>query len=222
MKTRLFLAATLLVPAISQAEPFTGPYAGVYAGYDRADDKGTGHDQGTGAINGWAQKTKPDGAQYGILGGYNWRLGSNYLIGLEGDVEGRGGNNDRSFQNHNGITDTDFTESTKLRSAASLRARIGYVFDNRAAVYATAGYASASVKRTYQTVGAVTESHSGRQSGWTAGVGADYLLTGQLAARLEYRHTDYGTDKVSADLWGEFYKQRLTEDSLRIGLTYQF
>lgn len=224
MKKPLFLAAALLIPAISQAEPFAGPYAGIYAGYGRAEDKGVGHDQATGAANGWTQKTKPDGTQYGILGGYNWRLGGNYLIGLEADFEGRSGNDDRSFQKFEGVTDTDSAASTKLRSAASLRGRIGYVFDNRAAVYATVGYAGASVKRTFYDIPVVLqkESHTTWQSGWTAGLGVDYLLTRQLAARLEVRHTDYGKDKVSANLWDESYTQRLTEDAVRVGLSYHF
>ncbi|MBK9447776.1 MAG: hypothetical protein IPO00_17750 [Betaproteobacteria bacterium] len=38
----------------------------------------------------------------------------------------------------------------------------------------------------------------------------------------EVRHTDYGTKKVDANLWGEFYKQKLSEDSIRIGLNYTF
>lgn len=224
MKKRLLLAATLLIPALSQAEPFAGPYAGIYVGYGRAEDKGIGHDQASGAFDGWKQKTTPDGAQYGILGGYNWRLGGNYLIGLEADFEGRSGNDDRSFQKFNGATDTDVAGSTRLRSAASLRGRIAYVFDKRAAVYATAGYAGASVKRTFYDIPVVSqkESHATWQSGWTAGAGVDYLLTGQLAARLEFRHTDYGKDKVSADLWNEFYRQRLTEDAVRVGLSYHF
>lgn len=224
MKKPLLLAAALLIPALSQAEPFAGPYAGIYAGYGRAEDKGVSHDQATGAANGWTQKTKPDGTQYGILGGYNWRLGGDYLIGLEADFEGRSGNGDRSFQKDNGVTDTDFAGSTKLRSAASLRGRIGYVFDNRATVYATVGYAGASVKRTFYDIPVILqkESHTAWQSGWTAGVGVDYLLTGKLAARLEIRHADYGKKKVSADLWNEFYKQRLTEDAVRVALSYQF
>lgn len=224
MKKPLILAAALLGPALSQAEPFAGPYAGIYVGYGRAEDKGIGHNQATGVRNGWAHEPKPDGAQYGLLGGYNWRLGGNYLIGIEADFEGRSGNDDRSSQKLNGVPDPDFAASTRLRSAASLRGRIGYVLDNRAAVYATAGYAGASVKRTFYDFPGVikTESHSTWQGGWTAGVGLDYLLAGNLAARLELRHTDYGKKKVEADLWSEFYKQRLTEDTVRVGLSYHF
>ena len=37
-----------------------------------------------------------------------------------------------------------------------------------------------------------------------------------------YSCTDYGTKKVDANLWGEFYKQKLSEDSIRIGLNYTF
>lgn len=122
------------------------------------------------------------------------------------------------------MADPEVAASTRLRSAASLRGRLGYVIDNRAVTYATAGYAGASVKRTWYDFPVVlqTESHTTWQSGWTAGVGVDCLLTGKLVARFEYRHTDYGREKVSADMWSEFYKQRLTEDAAQVGLSYLF
>ncbi|MBI2308037.1 MAG: porin family protein [Rhodocyclales bacterium] len=223
MKKGLLTLTALLVPLAAIAGPFDGPYVGVHLGQADARDKGVGHDQATGANDGWSQKTTPDGALYGLMGGYNWRLGGNWLVGVEADFEGRSGS-DRSFQKEDGVTDTGVAAKTQLKSAASLRGRVGYVFDNRAAVYATAGYATASVKRTWYDIpfGPQTESHTSWQDGWTAGVGVDYLLTGKIAARLEYRHTDYGTKKVSANLWDEFYKQSLTEDSVRVGLSYQF
>lgn len=222
-KQRLIALAALLVPMASFAGSFEGPYVGAYLGQADARDKGTGYDQGTGALSGWSQKTTPDSTQYGLLGGYNWRPGNGLLLGVEADYEGRSGSGNRSLQKDNGVTSTDSAERTQLKSAASLRGRVGYVFDNRIALYATAGYAAASVKRTwYDTLTPAKESHTSWQDGWTAGVGVDYLFTNKIAARLEVRHSDYGTKKVSANLWGEFYKQQLTEDSVRIGLSYQF
>jgi len=218
------LIAALMIPAAALAGPFDGPYAGAYAGHGWAEDKGVARSQITGAVNGWTQKTKPDGAQYGILGGYNWRLGGNYLIGLEADFEGRSGNDDRANQKRNGVSDPEFNATTKIKTSASLRGRLGYLVGERTLVYATAGYAAASVSRIWRDLGAppAKESHSIVQGGWTAGLGLDYALSDRLSARAEVRHTDYGKDKISANLWNESYTQRLTEDALRVGLSYHF
>lgn len=222
---RLATLGSILLPAIAfAAGPFDGPYAGIYTGHFTAEDKGVGHDRSTGAINGWTHKPEPKGFQFGLVGGYNRALDNGIVLGLEADIEGRNKNSDRDFQKHNGVTDTDFTVSSKISSAASLRARLGYQLGTQTLLYATAGYAAASVTRTMRTQFSPfnKESHSAIQGGWTAGFGLDYALSGGLSARLEYRHTDYGNKKVAANLWGEFYKQELREDAVRIGINYQF
>lgn len=219
----LFVLAALLIPATSFAEPFEGPYTGIYLGKGQAEDKGIGHDQSNGAANGWTHKPSPDSTQYGLMAGYSWRMGSKILLGLEADLEGRSGD-DGDYQKINGVTDPDFLANTRIKATASLRGRIGYVFGSQTVVYATAGYAAASVKRTFQDFSGAPEkeSHSSLQGGLAVGAGVDYRLTEKVAARLEYRYTDYGKKKVSANLWDEFYKQRLNEESIRVALSYQF
>ena len=219
---RLLVTAALLLPAVAMAEPFAGPYVGAYAGYGSAEDKGTGYWKSTGAIDGWTHKPEPKGAIFGLMGGYNWKLGNGLVVGVEADLEGRGNNSDRVSQKDDGVTDPDFQAATKIQSAASLRGRLGYIVGNRTLVFVTAGYAAASVKRTWYDMPADKESHSSIQGGWTAGLGADYVFSERLTARLEVRHTDYGSKKVDANFWGESYKQKLSEDSIRIGLNYQF
>ncbi|MFA7293663.1 MAG: outer membrane beta-barrel protein [Rhodocyclaceae bacterium] len=225
MKKRIIALVALLAllaPLASIAEPFTGPYVGAYAGYGSAEDKGKGYWQSNGAVDGWTHKPEPKGAIFGLMGGYNWKLGNGLVVGVEADLEGRGNNSDRVSQKDDGVTDPEFQVATKIQSAASLRGRLGYILGNRTLVFATAGYAAASVKRSWYDMPAEKESHTSIQGGWTAGLGADYAFSERLSARFEVRHTDYGTKKVDANLWGERYKQTLTEDSIRIGLNYQF
>jgi len=221
---RFTLLAALLVPAVSLAAPFDGPYVGAYAGYGRAEDKGIGHSQATGALTGWQHKPEPKGAIFGLMGGYNWALGNGLVLGLEADIEGRSGYGDKVSQKDDGVTDPDYKATTRIDTAASLRARIGYTVSKEALIYATAGYAHAKIKRTWYDMPFPTdkESHADDQGGWTAGFGLDYALSDKLFARVEYRHTDYGTHKVKANLWGELYKQELREDTVRIGLNYAF
>lgn len=219
----IWAVAIACVPLTSFADGFGGGYFGGVAGYAAASDKGKGFNQGESAANGWTHKVTPKGALYGLAGGYNWILDNNVLLGIEADYIGRGGSTDRSYQKLFGATDTDFAATTKLTSAASVRARLGYLFSSQALVYATAGYATAKVTRKFHDYRfAAVESHSGWQDGWSAGIGMEYLLTRSVSAGVEYRYADYGTKKVKADLWNESYKQRLHEESLRIGVSYRF
>lgn len=219
----LMALAIAFAPLSSFAEGFSGAYLGGVAGTSNAKDKGTGHNQGSATPNGWTQATHPKGILYGLMGGYNWMTGNNMLLGIEADYVGRGNDSDRSYQEFHGETVTQYAETTTLTSAASLRARVGYSFNSQALLYATAGYATAQVKRKWHD-GFLqrAESHSGRQDGWTAGIGMEYLLKKNISAGLEYRYVDYGTKKVNANFWSEQYKQRLSEESLRVSMSYRF
>ena len=221
---RFAILAACLIPATAAiaAGPFDGPYLGAYAGYGWAEDKGTGRWQNTGAANGWTHKPEPKGGLFGLAAGYNWQLANDLVLGIEADIEGRSGYDDKVSQKQNGVTFTRFKAESRIQSTASLRGRIGYLVSKQALLYATAGYAHAQVKRTWHDLPNDKESHSNAQGGWTAGLGLDYALSEQLSARLEYRHTDYGTQKLKADLWGETYKQDLSEDTVRIGVNYRF
>lgn len=216
-------AATAALSLTAAADGFSGPYAGIYAGQVQADDKGKSNFQGSGVTTGFSQKTSPEPQQYGLLGGYNWELGNNLLLGLEADYEGRSNGDDKTQQKFNGISFDD-TEATELKSAASLRGRAGYIFNQQALVYATAGYAAVEAKRTYKdTFEDVHESSTDWQDGWTAGAGVEYLINANFSTRLEYRYADYGTEEnIDVDMWDETYKQDLTEQSLRLGASYQF
>ena len=43
-----------------------------------------------------------------------------------------------------------------------------------------------------------------------------------MSAGVEYRYSDYGSEDVDANMWGEYYKQELTEESLRVSVNYLF
>jgi outer membrane immunogenic protein len=210
----------LLVPALSFAEGFTGPYIGVFTGYSWADDDG----KGSNGNENWTQNPNPRGLQLGLQGGYNWSLQNNILVGIEADYAHRGGDSDKAYYKDDGEADTDYALTSDLKASASIRARLGYLLDSTTLLYVTGGYATIDVERRnldsygYET----SESTSDWQEGWTAGVGAEYLMTSNLSGRLEYRYSDYGTENIHVDMWSEDYKQSLTEQSVRVGLSYQF
>ncbi|QKE65229.1 porin family protein [Aquipseudomonas campi] len=222
---RALLLATLLAPLPTLAAGFEGGYVGLYSGYAWAEDEGTSYSQFNNQKTGWTQETNPMGAQIGVLGGYNWPLQHNWLVGVEADYEGRIDGADSDYQEFNGVTDTNYRNTSEIKSSGSLRGRLGYLPTPDLLLFATAGYAYASVEREWednQFLGR-SESQTNGQAGWTVGAGAEYLLNDAFSARLEYRYADFGTQEgIDVDMWSEEYKQRLTEQSLRLGAAYHF
>ncbi|MCP5267730.1 MAG: porin family protein [Zoogloeaceae bacterium] len=222
LKQSLLLLASLASFNAAAASPFEGAYLGAYAGYGKAEDKGIGHWSSSGAVDGWTHQPEPRGFLLGAVGGYHWLVSDRVVLGLEADLEARSNNSDRDIQKDKGVPDPDYKATTRIKGSSSLRGRLGYRLGEQALVFFTGGYTAASVKRTWHDEPSDRESHSDIQGGWTAGFGLDYALSDKLAARIEYRHADYGTHKVTARVWGEYYQQKLTEDSLRFGLNYRF
>jgi len=133
------------------AEGFSGAYLGVYGGKAYTTDKGKEFSDGD--FSGYRQETKPEQMQYGLLAGYNFDIGNNFVLGLEADYEGRDNDEDTAFQTDDGVIDTDYDASTRIKEAGSFRARAGYVFNNPyymkspIMLYVTAGYAAVDVER---------------------------------------------------------------------------
>ena len=224
MKRALLLAA-LLTPLPTLAQGFEGAYIGLYTGYAWAKDEGTSYAQGLDVKTGWTQETNPKSAQYGALAGYNWTLADRWLVGVEADYDGRGGESDSNDQELNGTSSPLFSGTSGINASGSLRARAGYMPSNDLLLFVTGGYAYAKVEREWQTnfPTAASESSSNGQGGWTAGLGAEYLLSDRFSARLEYRYADYGTQEdLPVDMWNEKFNHRLTEQSVRLGAAYHF
>jgi outer membrane immunogenic protein len=204
------------------AEGFSGLYAGIHAGY--VDVDADGKEYFNGAPSGWAHDLSPDGGLIGGFLGFNKVLENNVLLGIEADYEFRDAT-DKNAEKFNGVTDNGFTSKARMEDAASLRARLGYVFnDSRTLAYVTAGYATAKVKTTYKNFLGNTDSNTKWHDGWVLGAGAEHFFTDNIAARAEYRYADYGDEKSNIDLPGYArYRQNLEdEQSIRVGVIYHF
>ncbi|NMG03873.1 outer membrane protein [Azoarcus taiwanensis] len=219
------IAVAAFFPAVAFANDFSGFHASAFLGAAKASDEATGYWQGTSDRSGFTHSTNPTGGLLGFAVGYNHALTDRLLVGAEVDLEARGSQRDRSFQKYKGVTETDYSVRSQLRAAASLRARLGYLVTDRTLVYVTAGYAAAHVKRTFideEMPPIERESRTRWQDGWTAGIGGQYLVRQNLSAGIEYRYSDFGTDKVRSRLWLEDYKQKLRDQSVRVSLTYHY
>ena len=87
--------------------------------------------------------------------------------------------------------------NTKVDSLVTATARLGYVFD-RALLYVDGGGAWVHNKRFFTTLGGPPFSEQDNtKSGWTVGVGLEYLITPNWSWKIEYKHFDFGTTTVS-------------------------
>jgi outer membrane immunogenic protein len=157
-------------PAAPMEEPpvntWSGPYAGVTLGYAFA---GETEDEFGNSID-------TDGFLLGGFAGYNYQVG-NIVAGAEADI----GYSWEDGSNA-GVTSESGVEG-------SLRARLGYVVSPNILLYATAGGAAKDLE-----VSGFGDSDSNTMIGWTAGAGADMMVTENIFGRVEYRYTDFGSE----------------------------
>ncbi|WP_292894413.1 outer membrane protein [Nitratireductor sp.] len=106
--------------------------------------------------------------------GYNFQNGSMVY----------GGETDIGF---NGMKAENYGVTLKAGAEGALRARLGYAITDNLLLYTTAG---AAVARVQLSQGSKKDTQT--LVGWTAGVGADAMLTDTVFARTEYRYTQFG------------------------------
>jgi outer membrane immunogenic protein len=152
---------------------WTGFYAGLNAGY------------GWGSSNWDGVPTGDFDASGPVVGG---QIGFNYqyrqaVFGVEGDL---------NWSDIKGATTVPgctpaFPCATANDWLSTVRGRVGYAFD-RLMPYATAGAAFGNVKATSPGfVGTDTT-----QTGWSAGVGLEVGIVGNVTAKAEFLHVDLG------------------------------
>lgn len=157
---------------VAPVASWAGPYAGVTVGYGFS---GTANDKTDGS------KADTKGFLGGAFVGYNYQM-DNIVIGAEGDI------------GYSGVKGDNADVSVKSGVEGSLRARLGYAVTPDILLYGTAGGAG---KRVSVTDVASGDKDSNTALGWTAGAGADIKLTEAVFGRVEYRYTDFGTDKFN-------------------------
>jgi outer membrane immunogenic protein len=130
----------------------------------------------------------------GVVAGYNYQFGSNWVVGLEGDL-GLLNASDDSIINFIDI-------STRSTWQGSISARLGVVIDEHWFAYLKTG-----VGFTNQTVDlGFNQSDRFTRTGWVVGGGLEYALPGtSWSMRLEYLHTDYGSRTFVQDVATKLY-----------------
>lgn len=171
---------------------WSGPYAGLFASYGWLNSEIT---PGT-DIHGI------DGLGLGAYAGYNYQFDNNWVAGFEGQIGGSRAKN--SFGGH----------AVKQGMEASLRARMGYAFDN-SMLYGLAGVAG-----TRAEVSDSTGSGNDTHLGWVIGAGLETMLTDRVSARVEYDYSQYGSQEYS--LGASNPNVALSGHEIKVGIGYKF
>jgi outer membrane immunogenic protein len=197
----------------------------------------------------------PDASTFGALGSTSFKDASgifgakaglngqfeNWVLGLEGDWSSLRFRQSASIFGHP-YSDpspsyfSQFDESVSSDWLATVRGRAGYAY-GRALFYGTAGLAFGNQRFSGNVLdhapfgtgnGSAPPSASGVKTGWAAGGGLDYALSGNWIVSAEYLHVDLGkldakatidTGITSADL---NFSSRLDNDIVRAGIAYKF
>jgi outer membrane immunogenic protein len=184
--------------------------------------------------------------------GYNWQVGPQWLVGIEGDWGSAGRTTTLSgflAPGTVGLTPlSNFSFALRTTWDASARARVGYLLDPALLVYATGGatWLHADVTSICDTMtpifgicapglfAPVVIAHSTTRTGWTVGGGLEAMLARNWFARAEYRYADFGSfsntnvrtsPALFAGLFNtvsETYSVRLRTHMATFGLAYKF
>jgi outer membrane immunogenic protein len=161
------------------------------------------------ATGGWGS-----GVIGGVQAGYNVQKGR-FVFGVEGDIDGTSLRAKSSTSVTRGppllligpqTVTANYSADTDW--IATFRGRIGFTSTAQTLLYATGGLAAADVRlnTAYTTVLGpgllaegtnLTASDRARMTGWTAGVGGEWMFNRNWSFGIEYRHVDLGSRGVN-------------------------
>jgi high affinity Mn2+ porin len=199
----------LKAPAQRALYDWTGLYIGAHVGFTYGASTATLTDPTVAT-----EHNVFDGMTGGVQAGYNYRLNSGLLLGVEGDI---------SFPNYLPSNHVVSLAATALSSAeerwdyvASLRARLGYATGDWL-FYATGGLAFAGERFLSTPAGDVEDRRLHTRLGWAAGAGAEYAFAPHWTARVEYLYRKFDDASVGFPT-GVNYASTMDLHSIRLGL----
>jgi outer membrane immunogenic protein len=190
------------------APTWVGAYLGIQGGIARREASLADPDGFLREVPALVNQRKTGGTAGGLLG-YNWQQGS-FIYGAEGDWNWIGAKANRFESAFNGNNNTDLSTSFDVNWLATLRGRAGLALDSTL-LYVTGGVALGHIKNRVELIslntgvpdGAVASfSQNQTKVGWTAGVGAEHMLSQHWTARAEFRYVDLGKKEAPCTVTG--------------------
>jgi outer membrane immunogenic protein len=198
--------APMAAPAFSWGGAYIGGEVGWGWGRAKLDDKN----------NGQSSEFKPNGFIGGVYAGYNFDMGNNVILGVDGNFDYNDLKKSHDYISNGSAVQT--SAETKLRWSGAVRARAGYAVD-RLMPYIAGGVAFGGVKNSLNIGGSSYDSNK-TLTGWTIGTGVDYAATDNVLLRLEYRYTDFGNKDFG--LGNINTRGSFKTNDIRLGVAYKF
>ena len=207
---------------------WTGFYLGANVGYSFGRDPTTEIDATSGV-----QIASFDLSPRGVIGGgqlgYNYQFAPNWMVGLEGDIQGTNQSASNCFGAGcaNPGTAFFFTEEQSLRWFATARARIGYI-NGDWLLYLTGGGAWGQVHNDFRVFTPTDVAGNGNfnPAGFVIGAGFETRISGNWTVKFEYLYVDLGsyTDVVFDPITGHNFAltSDVRDNIFRAGLNYGF
>ncbi len=134
----------------------------------------------------------PTGGMFGGQIGCDYQFAGGFVIGVAGDYDWT-----NASASHASPLFPTFTDTSKVKSLASVTGRIGYAWD-RFLGYVKGGGAWERDEFSWTNfTGTNFASTAQTRNGWTVGVGGEYAFTNFLSGFVEYDYYDFGTSDVS-------------------------
>jgi len=199
----------LKAPPIQSVFDWTGFYIGAHTGYSRGSSNAVLSDPASTATSNFF-----GGVIGGVQAGYNVRLPSGMLLGVEADI---------TFPNYltsNSVVSSLATARSALTEqwdyVATARGRVGYATGPWLA-YATGGLAWAGERFLNTPAVGSDEKILNTRLGWAAGGGVEYAFAPHWSARLEYLYSRFEKADIAFPS-GAHYTSTLDFQALRLGL----
>jgi len=220
MASVALVALTLAAPAADLKSPAKAPYlqplfdwSGFYVGAH------VGYSRGSASAVLWDPvPTAASGNYGGLIGGlqagYNWRLGSGLLVGVEADLTFPNSLHSNSVIALIGTPRNVFMEDWDYIGTA--RGRIGYA-THHWLLYATGGLSYMGERFTVLPAAGIDTRQIGVRLGWAAGAGVEHAFAPHWTARLEYLYNQFERASVAFPS-GERYSAITDLHMLRLGL----
>lgn len=199
----------LKAPHIQAVFDWTGLYVGAHTGYSRGASSAVLSDPAASAAS-----NSYGGVIGGVQAGYNYRLPSGWLLGVEADITFP-----NSLTSNSVVSSVATTRSAVAEQwdyVATARGRLGYTAGPWLA-YATGGLAWAGERFLSSPATGTDEKVLNTRLGWAAGGGVEYAFAPHWSARLEYLYSRFGKADIAFPS-GTHYASTMDFQSLRVGL----
>lgn len=196
----VFVEETVIAPPPAPAATWDGLFVGGHVGYGSSDTTVSRNTTGGGFFGpGYSIEDKADDFIGGIQVGYNWQV-NDFLFGVIGDYSftDMGANGVSPYAVLSGVG-----WSTEYDYIATIRGRIGWIWNDTALFYAHGGVAFTDVETTFASgfafLGIDGQTIGGTETGWVAGAGVEAALSDRVSMFAEYSYIDFNaTNSISA------------------------